>query len=301
MRESINPTSDGVLPVDYGRGRGRRRTSRLALASFLLPLPAWVLAVLTLMLWRAKPPPLSGFEGVGWFFGMAAVFGALVVTTIVVAPLSLALGVAGLAVVRASPDRLRGRLLARVGILLSLGISLLVAVAKYRVERVDEPTPAMAAKRAEADRQYAEIATANRLVYACARYADKYGVFPPDDPALYDWVASAERGLERTLPDYIYCGAGIVNDDPYVKETPAQIHDNNTLIVFVSRSPTAGQRLVAFKGNLHMANAMFLPEDYLPRAFADSNEVRSKLNLPPVDFNRLLAPPATRPAATPAP
>jgi hypothetical protein len=227
---------------------------------------------------------------------MIGLLGSLWLLTIVLAPISLVLGLVALRVIYLNPDELSGRRLARAGILLSVGMIVLVVAGKLMLERVmaaSQPTPA---QRAEADRQYASTARVDRLVEACWRYAYKYGTYPPDDAALYDWIASTERGLERELPDFAYCGVGLVNDEPVARETLEQMQDNGKLLVFVQRQSHHRQRLVGVKGSPHRGKVMTLPDDYLARAFADCNKVRSRLDLPPVDFDRLLAPPATRPA-----
>ena len=265
--------------------------------SVLLPLPLWCLAWATLAYWRAQPPPQSGFAGVGWFFGILGLFGTLVIATCILGPLSFGLGVAGLWAIRARPDRLRGRWLARVGIGLSLGICILVGVARQKVKSYIAAAEASARPSAEAAQDQSDVATVDRLMDACARYADKYGVFPPDAQALRDWVASTERGQERFLPDYVYCGAGLTNHDPYATPPAIRDADHEAMLVFIRRTPSRdGRRLVGIKRSRSRGCGMFLPEEYLPRAMTESNKLRLKLQFPPVDFREHIEGPITAPA-----
>jgi hypothetical protein len=299
------PQEPPVQPIEYGHGKPSRRASRLAIASFVLVLPLYALVAANVVMWRSQPPPLSGFAGLGWFIGMASLFALLVIATLLVGPLSFALGVAGLWAVRSHPSSLSGRRLARLGVCLSLGACLLVGAAHYKVRHYiagarqanGAAAPNLPPSQYPADGDKREV---EQLVRYSQIYAERHdGKFPNDIESLHAIKELKDYSLWGYVAGFAYFGNGLTRDD--FDATPQA--ENESVVLIVRRQPLPGTRwVVGLNGNGSRARAMVVADEDLSRLFDQSNRFRAKHGLPPIDFNGTLSrsepTPATRPTVT---
>ena len=274
----------------------RKQRPWLASISLALACVPAVLGAYALRLYAQKPPPLSGFEGVGWSIAMIGVITFLLIGTYVAAPLAMLSGMWALRRLRRGEPPHRGRRRAVAGVVLAALSLAAVAtghvVMNSRVPRADSAT---AAEREARDHDRATAERAARLVAACRAYAyandDHY---PADMNELRRWCAENGRWSdELKSEEFLYFGAG-VKDMTREKVSANEIELVGRMILFMQKTPSsAGTRVIGFShSSAHVASASSVTEDELPIYLRRANEERRRRGLPEMDF----ALPSTRPA-----
>ena len=280
--------------IDYGHGGRNRRTSRAALLALVLSLSLLGLAGAVCLAYFS---PSSRLGGLGSGLLVIGLFFLLERGAVILVPISIISGVSALITIHRQPDRLRGRISAILGMLVSALVGTAVAYGAYEAHKAIAASQSRLNNSVEY-RTYNERTELSRLLEDCQIYASRHdGAYPPDLITLSGTVAH-DASVER---DYIYCGQGLTDesstDADHQRYHPLDI--NNSIIVLICARPTPdGIWIVGVKGNPHLAGIVYVRQSDLPKVLRRSNEMRESAALPPINFAKLLNRPELAEAPT---
>jgi hypothetical protein len=254
-----------------------RTASKLGWWSIALAAVPWVFVVIAVAFYFEQPPPLSGFAGVGWFFGMMGSLFLLAMGTYTLAPISIALGALGLVAMSRTAAPNRARAAAVAGMVISFFTLASVATGHViPLRRAAAISAAHPANDSALIKRPIVEQRVRRLVEACRAYATANNDrFSADMNVLAQWSAQNGRPLDPNRPqDFEYYGAGAL--DLTRNPTADDIANASRLILFFEKVPIVkGARVIGFdSASAYTASALSVQETDLPLYERASNDER---------------------------
>jgi hypothetical protein len=271
--------------IDYGRGKQRRRRpSWLAVLSFVIPIILSLLAWLTYWVYKS-PPRASGLDGLGWFFGVLWLFNLLIIGTYFGAPLSIVLALIALLSIHQRPERLVGRTVAVLAILMSVALVVVVGTAHSKVDRAFAQSDA-SWQNSYKDTVRRMTSEMERLLDACLLYAHAHaGNYPPDIEALRRWIAETNPATVPDVSQYLYFGEGLTDHTVAPSQQVPVYGPDNPLIVWVRRPDAKYVDYFIGTTSGHGERTQSVPSVDLRRYLEACNKERATMGLTPIVEN----------------